>query len=197
MRTLVGAGHFRQWFPVAAGVCSSPWQKSPAGAPEHRVHVVRRECDVTDLDVVEVGGISADLVDYPLRHLVFQMSVLVAWGFHRERVGVRTGGLLARRGHGRVVHGRDLHAQRRVVRDDAAAGVFPLPLSLFGCAEDADGRLHAGLVEEVVWRCEYGQAVEREVHLHKRGAVVAALEALNELGRKVIGANEFGEAGVR
>ena len=35
------------------------------------------------------------------------------------------------------------------------------------------------------------------MHLHKRGAVVAALEALNELGRKVIGADEFGEGGVR
>ena len=74
--------------------------------------------------------------------------------------------------------------------------VLPLPLLLFGGAEDADGRLHAGLVEEVVRRGEFGQPVEREVHLDEGGAVVAALQSGGQFGREVIGANEFGEGGV-
>ena len=34
------------------------------------------------------------------------------------------------------------------------------------------------------------------MHLDEGGAVVAALEPFDELGREVIGANEFGEGGV-
>ena len=147
------------------------------GGAEHGVHVVRREGDVADLDVLEVGGVAADLVDDAFGHLVLQVAVLVAGGFDGEGVGVGAGGVHAGRRHARVVHRRDLHAQRRVVGDDAAAGVLPLPLLLFGGAEDADGRLHAGLVEEVVRRGEFGQPVEREVHLDEGGAVVAALQS--------------------
>ena len=102
------------------------------GSAEHGVHVVGREGDVADLDVLEVGGVAADLVDDAVGHLVFQVAVLFAWSLDRERVGVGAGGVHAGRRHARVVHGRDLHAQRRVVGDDAAAGVLPLPLLLFG-----------------------------------------------------------------
>jgi hypothetical protein len=51
-----------------------------SGGAEHGVHVVWRECDVADLDVFEVGGIPADLVDHPWRHLVFQLAVLSGSG---------------------------------------------------------------------------------------------------------------------
>ncbi len=123
--------------------------------------------------------------------------MLVARSLDREGVGVGAGGVHPGRRHGRVVHRRDLHAQRRVVGDDAAARVLPLPLLFFGGAEDADRRLHAGLVEELVRRRELGQAVEREVHLDERGAVVAAGQPVQQLSRDMIGANEFGQRGVR
>ena len=166
------------------------------GSAEHGVHVVRREGDVPDLDVLEVRGVAADLLDHPVGHLVLEVAVLITRSLDREGVRVGAGGVHAGRRHGRVVHRRDLHAQRRVVRDDAAAGVLPLPLLFFGGAEDADRRLHAGFVEELVRRRELRQAVEREVHLDERGAVIAALEPVQQLSRDMIGANKFGQGGV-
>jgi hypothetical protein len=40
--------------------------------------VVQREGDVTDLDVLKVGGLAPDLVDDAVGHLVLQVAVLVA-----------------------------------------------------------------------------------------------------------------------
>ena len=178
-RKPLGPGRFG---PIRSG-CSSPWQKSPAGAPNMVFMWYGAKVMWRIWMSLKLGAYLLILSTTRSRHLVFQVAVLVARGFHRERVGVRAGGVLAGRRHARVVHRRDLHAQRRVVRDDAAARVLPLPLLLLGGAEDADGRLHAGLVEEVVRRGEFGQPVEREVHLDERGAVVAALQPGGQLGR--------------
>jgi hypothetical protein len=41
-----------------------------------------------------------------------------------------------------------------------------------------------GLVEELVGWGEFGQAVEGEVHLDEGGAVVAAFQSFEELGRE-------------
>ena len=51
-----------------------------AGA-EHGAHVVRPEGDVTELDVLEVWGVAADLVDDAVCHVVLQVAGLVARGF--------------------------------------------------------------------------------------------------------------------
>ena len=65
---------------------------------------------------------------------------------------------------------------------DAAPAVLPLLLQFLGRAEDADVRLHVGIVEQLVGRREFRYAVEREVHLQVAAAVVDAGEPLADVG---------------
>ena len=176
--------------PIRSG-CSRPWQKSPGGRGEHRLHVVRREGDVADLNVAEVRCVPGDLVDDLFRHLVLEVAVLLAGCFYGERVGVRAGRVLAGWCHGGVVYRGNLHSHRRAVGDDAAPALLPLALLFFGRIEDADGPLHAGLVEELVGRGELGQAVECEVDLHERRPVVAAAQACDEVRWQVLGTDQI------
>ena len=90
--------------------------------------------------------------------------------------------MLARRRQVGVVDRRDLQRDRRIGGHDAAPAVLPLLLQFFGGAEDADVRLHFGIVEHFVRRRELRYAVEREVHLQVAAAVVDAGEALADVG---------------
>ena len=78
------------------------------GCTEHGVHVVRRERDVADRDVLEVRRVLGDLVDDDLGHLVLEVTVLFARRLGGEGVDVHAGGVLALRRHFRITHGRDL-----------------------------------------------------------------------------------------
>src|SRR4051812_11426401 len=84
----------------------------------------------------------------------------------------------------RIVHGRELHGDGRVGGHDPAPAVLPLLLQFLGRAENADGRLHPGIIEHVVRRNEGRHAVEGEVHLQIAAAMIDAREALADLGRQ-------------
>src|SRR5689334_7195263 len=60
--------------------------KVAGGGAEHGVHVVRRKRNMPDLDVLEVRGVAADLVDYPVGHLVLEVDVLIARGLDGKGV---------------------------------------------------------------------------------------------------------------
>jgi len=110
---------------------------------EHRLHVVRRERDVAYLDVAEVRCEPGDLVNHPLCHHVLELAVHVAVGLHRECECKRACGVLACGRHARVVHGRDLHSHRRIVRHDVSPALVPLALLFFRRIEDSDRPLHS------------------------------------------------------
>ena len=60
-----------------------------------------------------------------------QVTVCIAIGLHRKRIGERACRVLTRGSHASVVHGRDLHSDRRVVGHDASPALFPLMLLFF------------------------------------------------------------------
>src|SRR4051812_42379175 len=162
-----------------------------AGGTEHRAHVLGRECRVPDDDVLEVRRQLGDLVDHPLAHL--DLHIAVAGLAHRSTISAprvrgrkpqreRRRGVLARRRQVGVVDRRNLQRDRRIGGDDAAPAVLPLLLEFFGSAENADVRLHFGIVEHFVGLRELRYTVQREVHLQVAAAVVGPREALADVG---------------
>ncbi len=79
----------------------------------------------------KLGAYAGDLVDNPLRHLIFQTPMLIAGGFDGKRIGIGAGGVLAGRRQTGVHAGRDLHTERRIVGHQAAGAHLPLALLFF------------------------------------------------------------------
>ena len=128
------------------------------GRGEHGLHVVGRERDVTDLNVLEIRHEFRDLVDNAFGHFVFQAAVLLTRRFDGE---------IRRRTHWRrasqAAPGVGSVTEGICMPNDGLSGSipalchFPLSLLFFGCAEHADRLLHAGFVEDLVGAANFGK----------------------------------------
>ena len=167
-----------------------------AGCTEHGPHVPRGERGVPGDEAFEVGRQAADLFDHPSSHLSLHLAVAeralldgVPQRKSRRRM-LTVGGEFA------VVGRKDLQGDGGVCGYDPAPGVLPLPLQLFRSAENADGRLHFGILQHVVGRRERGHVVQGEMYLQVAGAVVDPGESLAYLGQQRIRIHQTGDRDV-